>query len=189
MLGFADEPLPAVPHTGAGGPAAGPLRARPVCMEPGGGAAVVVAAGPPGARIRRAVPAALRGPRRLSVAGDGQRDRPAAGAAGLPRRLRLLVRVAAGVAHTLRHHPTTRAPGGTVPAVVAEARTQRGLPDRRRRSWGCAAPERPLERGARPEARLGQVPLVPPGARHPVLPGPPGPRPPLACCLRGGPAP
>src|SRR5215211_9049612 len=98
MLSFADEPLPAVPHTRAGGGAVGPLRARPVRVEPGGGAAVLVAARPPSARAHRAVPAAHRGSRRVPVAGGGQRDHSAAGAAGLPRRLRLLVGLAAEMA-------------------------------------------------------------------------------------------
>src|SRR6266545_6769678 len=125
MLGCADEPLPAVPHPRAAGRAAGPLRARPVRVEPGGGAAVVVAAGPPGTGVRRAVPAALRGPSRQSVAGGGQRDRPAAGVAGLPRRLRLLVRGAQGVELPQRQQAAGGAASGAVPAVVAQTRRER----------------------------------------------------------------
>src|SRR5215218_640953 len=49
MLGCVHEPLPSVPHTRAGGRALGALRARPVRVEPGGGAARLVAARPSGA--------------------------------------------------------------------------------------------------------------------------------------------
>src|SRR4029453_3625656 len=116
------EPLPAVPHTRTGGGAVGALRARAVRVEPGGGAARGAAPRPLRSGVRGAVPAALRGPRRLSVAGDGQRDRPAAGAARLPRRLCLLVRFAAGVASALRQQAAGGAPGSAVPAVVAQSR-------------------------------------------------------------------
>src|SRR5919109_1230360 len=56
MLGFVDEPLPAVPHTHAAGRTPGALRARPVRVEPGGGAAVEAAARPR-ARAYRPPPA------------------------------------------------------------------------------------------------------------------------------------
>src|SRR6266540_189735 len=76
MLACAHEPLPAVPHTRPRGHAPGPLRARPVRVEPGGGAARVVAARPPAAWLRRAMPPALPSPRRLPVAGDQQPAAP-----------------------------------------------------------------------------------------------------------------
>src|SRR6266545_6602419 len=146
MLACAHEPLPAVPHTRPRGHAPGPLRARPVRVEPGGGAARVVAARPPAAWLRRAMPPALPSPRRLPVAGDRQRDRPAAGAAGLPRRLHRLVRLAQEVALSLRDYLVRPAASGAIPAVVAQARRERGLPDRRRTPRGRAAAEPPLGR-------------------------------------------
>ena len=74
------------------------------------------------------------------------------------------------------------------PTGMAQARCERGVPGRRGRPRGRAAAEPPLGRGAGPQARLGQVPLVPPDTGREVLPHHPGSRRPLACRLRGGPA-
>jgi hypothetical protein len=125
----------------------------------------------PSAGVRRAVPAARRGPGRGPMAGGGQRHRAAAGAAGLPRRLCLVVRFAAGVALPHRQVPAGGTLGGAVPTGMAQARCERGVPGCRGRPRGHTAAEPPLGSGGGPQARLGQVPLVPPGAPGQVLPG------------------
>src|SRR4029453_13557099 len=65
MLRTAGESLSPVPDPCPGDSAAVALHARPVRVEPGCGAARLVAARPSGAWIRRAVPPALRGPCRV----------------------------------------------------------------------------------------------------------------------------
>jgi hypothetical protein len=72
MLRFGQEPLPPVADNRSGDGAPGALRPRPVRMEPGGAAAVVMAARwPPGTRIRRSVPAAHPSSRRVPAAATG----------------------------------------------------------------------------------------------------------------------
>jgi hypothetical protein len=174
------------PRAGGGTPQA--LRARPLCVESGGGTVVVVAAQSQRAGVRRAVPAALRGPRRVPVTGVRQRDRPAAGAARLPRAPTPPGSPRSGSGARATHDPAWRAPGGAIPSVLAQAWTPRGLPDRRRMPARHSAPEPPLGCGAGAEAWLGEIPLIAPGAHRQVLPGHSRPRRPLACRLRRGPA-
>src|ERR1017187_1994866 len=76
--------VPAAPHARPGSGAAGPLRPRPVRVEPGRRAALPLAPGPqerPG--LPGAVPAAHPGASGEPVAGGRLPDRPAAGAARL----------------------------------------------------------------------------------------------------------
>src|SRR4029453_14621689 len=157
--------LSVVPHACAGGSALGPLRARPVRVEPGGGAAVVVAARPPSTRVRHPVPAAFRGPGCVPVAGGGQRDRAAAGAAGLPRPPGEPLRRAQGGGPPLRTDRPGPAARPAWPAQLAQARAGRGLPGRRNWTGGRATAEPEVGAGAGPQARLGPLLLVPAGAR------------------------
>ena len=77
-------PVPAAPHARPGSGAAGPLRPRPVRMEPGRRATRPLAPGPQGrAGLPGAVPPAHRRPGRAPVAGRRLPDGPAAGAARL----------------------------------------------------------------------------------------------------------
>jgi hypothetical protein len=77
-------PVPAQPHPRPGSGAAGPLRPRPVRLEPGRRAALPLAPGPEECpRLRGAVPAAHRRAGRAPVAGCWLPDGAAAGAAGL----------------------------------------------------------------------------------------------------------
>src|SRR5829696_7986540 len=120
MLRFGHEPLPPVPDNRSGDGAPGALCPRPVRMESGGGAAVVVAARwPPSTRIRRVVPAAHRSSRRVPVAGERQRDRAAAGSSGLPRRMGKLVFRTDPVAQPNRQAPAGGAPLASLRAVLA----------------------------------------------------------------------
>src|ERR1700691_615862 len=77
-------PVPAYPHARAGSGAAGSLRARPVRVEPGRRAALLVAPGPgERAGLPAAVPAAHPGEGGAPVAGRRLPDGAAAGAARL----------------------------------------------------------------------------------------------------------
>ena len=82
-------PVPAAPHARPGSGAAGPLRARPVRVEPGRRAARALAPGPGGrAGLPEAVPAAHRSQGRAPMAGRRLAD----GAAGrMSKRVRLVV--------------------------------------------------------------------------------------------------
>ena len=77
-------PVPAAPHARPASGAAGPLRPRPVRLEPGRRAARPLAPRPEGrAGLPGAVPAAHRRPGRAPVAGRRLPDGPAAGPARL----------------------------------------------------------------------------------------------------------
>src|SRR6516225_1517557 len=120
-------PVPAAPVARPGGGAAGPLRPRPVRVEPGRRAARALAAGASGrAGLPGAVPAAHRRAAGPFVAGRRLPDGAAAGAAGLrPGGDRVLQ------------------PGEPGPAAgLAQGRAGRGLPDRRaaRQAVGGAPP-------------------------------------------------
>jgi hypothetical protein len=120
MLRFGHEPLPPVPDNRSGGGAPGALRPRPLCMESGGGAAVVVEAwSPPNTRIHPAMPAAHRSSRRIPVAGGWQRNRAAAGSSGLPRRMGTLVLGIEPVAQRNHQAPARCAALASVPTVLA----------------------------------------------------------------------
>src|SRR5690606_38768558 len=69
MLRWSHVEVSDVPHAAAGAADASALRARPVRVEPRCRTAVVLASGPQvRARVRRAVPPAHRGPRRVRLA-------------------------------------------------------------------------------------------------------------------------
>src|SRR5580658_3999795 len=169
-------PVPAHPHARPGSGATGPLRARPVRLEPRRRAALLVAPRPEKrAGLPGTVPAAHPGPRRAPVAGRRLPDGPAAGAAGLHP----------GHGRVLRPGQPGQA------AVVAQGRAARGVPDHRARAAVGRAAAQPENRpGLGAQSRLGPVPLVPRGtAGREVLPGDPGPRRALAHCLRRDPRP
>src|SRR5450755_2795794 len=88
--------VPAVPDVRAGGAPAAAVRARPVRVEPGAGAALDVASlAGPDTRVQRAGGPVDPGPRRESLAGCGLSNGPAASIAG----------PGSGVAQLLRRHP------------------------------------------------------------------------------------
>src|SRR6266566_5151821 len=136
-------PVPSAPHARPGSGAAGPLRPRPVHLEPRGRAAPALAPGPgKGAGLPGAVPAAHRRPRGASVAGRRFPDGAAAGAA----------RLRPGDGRLLR----PAEPGGQ--AIVAQGRPGRGIPGRRGQARRGAPPVPPRRRGARAEGRVGAMP-------------------------------
>ena len=137
-----------MPGSGAGSRAARALRPRPVRVEPGRGAAVLVAAGPGQRAVTSGADAAARGGQgRRAVAAGGVILGPAAGPAGLRH----------GDGRVLRPAEPGRETVVPVPARHA------GVRDPGRQD----PPAQPEPRGGvRPETRLGPVPAVPRPARR-----------------------
>src|SRR5579862_1382310 len=164
-------PVPSAPLACPGGSPAGPLRPRPVCVEPGGRAAPALAPGPgERAGLPGAVPTAHYRPLGAPVAGRRLPDGAAAGAA----------RFRPGDGELLRRLAW--------PPVVAEGRPGRGVPGRCRQAGPGAPPVPPRRAGTCTEGRMGTVPLVPRGASgSEVLPGDHGPGRTLARRLHGDP--
>ena len=166
-------PVPTASHPRPGNGAAGPLRARPVCVEPGRRAARPLAPRP---ERRAGLPGAVR---QLTQA---RAEYPwlAAGSQTVQQQaLRDFSR-----AMTAFYDPGN--PAGA--AVVAQGRPGRGIPDNRaaRAAMGRAPRIPPRRPGLGAQGRVGAVPMVPRGAAgSEVLPGEDGPRRALACRLRG----